>query len=99
VDSSMAKSACTASANCWDGTVRSCSGDNTCVAQDSNCPLADGYVSCDGVAKPCSPCPDIPCPRENRLCSDDWDCNSYPGCEGCFCSELEGGLKICECPR
>src|SRR6478752_5860402 len=63
------KSLCTASANCWDGSTVSCSGNNSttsCSATDSNCSVHQrGSVTCDGVTTSCPICPcDLDCAAE-----------------------------------
>ncbi len=53
------KALCTATANCWNGTTVSCSGNNSttsCSATDSNCGGGQrGSVTCDGVTVFCPP--------------------------------------------
>lgn len=51
---------CSASADCWDGSTRSCSGGSgsTCTAVDSNCNSnVDGYAQCGSSTYSCPPCP------------------------------------------
>lgn len=73
----LEKSACNATANCWDGTTRSCSGNTSCSAVDSNCSGGQrGSVTCDGVTTQCpSCCPDLDCTAERASCASD--------CAGC----------------
>ena|ERR1700724_34982 len=51
-----AKSLCTATAQCFPGTVTCSSNTSTtsCSAADRNCPNERGHVTCDGVTTYCS---------------------------------------------
>jgi hypothetical protein len=94
---------CTATADCWDGTVVTCSGVSPCSYRDSSCPSVRGSVTCGGVTKYCETCPIEYCPMENKLCADDEECQSGGGmyCMLCFCLpehpyEPATGYCICE---
>lgn len=66
---------CSATANCWDGSTRSCQGYNStvsCTAVDSNCPGQRGYVTCDGTTTLCPACPP-------GSCGEDW-CQDEDAC-------------------
>jgi hypothetical protein len=73
------KSACSATANCATGTV-SCNGNNSCVAQDRECPYEQGSVTCDGVTTLCpTDCCSTGTPRQRACCrcavtGNCWDC-------------------------
>lgn len=54
------QSTCSAWANCEDGTMVDCTGENTCTAVDQDCSVGqEGYVECDGVRTSCPSC--CPC--------------------------------------
>jgi hypothetical protein len=89
---------CTATAFCWDGSTRSCSGYGTCKSFDSYCP-SPGYAECGETRVYCPPCPS--CPREGAFCWDNSDCQPPdPGCVQCVCAieMAERPGPICLCP-
>ena len=94
-----AKSACTASANCWNGGTVDCSGSGSCSAADGNCSWGEpGHVTCDGATTWCSSCPGCGpywCNGEsscvaycnNLGCDYDYTCSDYPSCsDNCRCT-------------
>jgi hypothetical protein len=86
---------CSATAYCWDGTTRSCQGNNSttsCTAVDSNCPGQRGYVTCDGATTYCPTCPPGECGED--WCQDEDNCASscYPcdytyTCNPTYCTD------------
>jgi hypothetical protein len=93
----VGKSLCTATANCGDGTMVSCSSNtstSSCSAADHNCPEV-GHVTCDGVTTWCSnPCP-CTCSYLASLCAQDcypcavssFSCLDPASCDySCHCS-------------
>jgi len=95
-----AKSACTASASCWNGGSVDCSGSSSCSASDGNCSWGEpGHVTCDGATISCSACPgcgpnwctgnhENACEAScaNLGCDADFECSDYPSCsENCRC--------------
>lgn len=77
------KSLCSATANCYPGTVTCHDYTNpaNCTAVDRSCPEEQGHVTCNGVTTWCpTACPcDSGGPREFACCqcaqtSDCWDC-------------------------
>jgi hypothetical protein len=101
----QSESTCTATAFCWDGSTRSCSGSTLCKSVDSNCSYQRGYVECDSKRFYCPSCPT--CSMENYSCDYHEDCQPYgePLCLSCYCSEERdprdpAGLPIgfCICP-
>ena len=62
---------CSATAQCHNGTTRSCSSGGTCTAVDSNCNNNQrGYVNCGGTVTYCPVCP-----PSGPDCSIDGYCN------------------------
>jgi hypothetical protein len=91
------KALCNASANCWDGSTVSCSGNNSttsCSAADSNCSGGQrGSVTCDGVTTFCPPCPcDLNCAEERSFCIQD--CSPCPAIFSC---NLTACTTSCRC--
>lgn len=69
---------CSASADCWDGTTRSCSGGSgtTCIAVDSNCNSGQaGYARCGSTTYACPACPSS-CSFEGASCTSSAFCAS-----------------------
>jgi hypothetical protein len=89
--SGLEKATCTA--NCWDGSILSCTG-STCSGTNSNCGGGvRGSVTCDGTTTLCpSCCPDLNCAEERSLCESD--------CAGCpftfSCSQTTCNVS-CHC--
>jgi len=97
----LEKALCSATANCWDGTTRSCQGNNSvtaCVGVDSNCPTQRGYVTCDGATQYCPICPtsggcpsnwctfEAECASSCFPCDYTYTCNGEPYCtDRCRC--------------
>ncbi len=70
---------CSASADCWDGSTRSCSGGSgsTCTAVDSNCGSGvAGYARCGSSTYNCPPCPSSGCSFNGASCSSSAFCAS-----------------------
>ena len=91
------KALCTASANCWDGSTVSCSGNNSttsCSATDSNCGGGQrGSVTCDGVTTFCPPCPcNLDCAAERADCISTCD-----PCPAIFSCSLSTCTVHCHC--
>lgn len=90
------KALCSAAASCNDGTIVSCTGNNSttsCSASDRNCAVGErGHVTCDGVTTVCpTPCP-VDC---DQL---EWNCASgcYP-CDYNFSCDPSTGFHSCRC--
>lgn len=90
------KALCSAAASCNDGTLVSCTGNNSttsCVGADRNCSVGErGHVTCDGVTKWCA----TPCPVDcDQL---EWNCSSscYP-CNYNFTCDPATGDWSCRC--
>jgi hypothetical protein len=80
------KSACTATAQCYSGTV-SCSGNSSCSAQDRDCAIPTaGQVTCDGVTTGCP----VACTICDQ-CAATGDCIK--------CCQCDYGLSIIMCSR
>ena len=91
------KALCSATANCWDGSTVSCSGNNSttsCSATDSNCLVHQrGSVTCDGVTTSCPICPcDLNCTEERANCASD--CSP---CAFTFSCSLSTCTVTCHC--
>jgi hypothetical protein len=98
VEGGATESTCHASATCWDSSTLYCEGESDCSAQDSFCPILDGYVVCDSVRTNCPSCPG--CLIEGAVCWDDDDCEVIgdPDCANCFCkAPLPYGQGFCHC--
>jgi hypothetical protein len=96
------KALCSAQANCWDGSVISCQGNNSttsCSATDSNCSAGQrGSVTCDGNTTLCPACPPQDCGPDFCTWEDEDNCaaSCYPcsyrlTCNTTYCFE------ICRC--
>ena len=63
---------CSASANCWNDTVVSCSDSSSpcdCTGVDSSCSAGQrGYVRCNGVTTYCPVCPTGDCAQQCKPC-------------------------------
>jgi hypothetical protein len=97
------KALCNASANCWNGTTVSCSGNNSttsCSATDSNCSAHQrGSVTCDGVTTSCPACPcDLNCTEARAECADL--CSPCPAITTCSLSTCTSTCrcKFSSCP-
>jgi hypothetical protein len=91
------KALCNATANCWDGSTVSCSGNNSttsCSATDSNCSVGQrGSVTCDGVTTLCPACPcDLDCAAERADCIGTCD-----PCPALFSCSLSTCTVSCHC--
>jgi hypothetical protein len=75
---------CSATANCWDGTTKSCTwsgAGGTCTATDSNCDAGiRGSVNCNGTVTSCLQCP---CGTPMCCqCASSGDCFACCRCDG-----------------
>jgi len=60
----------TCSANCWDGSVVTCTG-TTCTGTNSNCAAGErGRVICDGNPTKCPKCPPPDCTALENQCAE-----------------------------
>lgn len=89
--SGLEKATCTA--NCWDGSIVTCTG-NSCSGTNSNCGGGvRGSVTCDGVSTLCpSCCGDLNCAEERSNCESE--------CAGCpfnFSCSLSTCIVTCHC--
>jgi hypothetical protein len=94
---------CSATADCWDGSQRTCTASGTsaqCSFVDSNCPDQRGYCwSSDEGYKYCPRCPcnAPPCSKyEGQKCKPGTRsplCDTFGICAHCFCTS--GGIYIC----
>jgi hypothetical protein len=90
------KSLCTATANCFPGTV-TCSSNtsvSSCSAADRNCNAEQGHVTCDGVTTWCSPA----CPVPD--CGPYWctqDCDALCPCGGTLICNTNPCTSHCKC--
>ncbi|HSS52332.1 MAG TPA: hypothetical protein VLX28_25600 [Thermoanaerobaculia bacterium] len=88
------KSLCTATANCFPGTV-TCSSNtsvSSCSAADRNCNVERGHVTCDGSTTWCP----TACPG----CPPDWcteDCDSSCPCGGTLSCNASLCTSHCNC--
>lgn len=87
----LEKATCTA--NCWDGSVVSCTG-NSCSGTNSNCGGGQrGSVTCDGQTTLCPACPcDLNCAEERSLCESD-----CAGCPFTFSCSTSTCTTSCHC--
>lgn len=82
----LEKALCTATANCFPGTV-TCSGYNSitsCSSADRNCPTEQGHVTCDGHTTVCSAactCTGTPLQVACCMCAQTGDCFSCCRCD------------------
>jgi len=93
---SMAKSQCTATANCASGTV-SCQGNNSpssCTAVDRNCAVGEpGHVTCDGVTTWCPTACPCTCEQLETWCSQE----CYPCSYNFTCIDPDNCDYFCHC--
>jgi len=101
---------CDAYADCYDGSVVSCTGASYCTYVDSSCPVQRGYVECDGVKTYCPSCPIEECVMDGKKCGSDANCRPsfLPECKYCVCSLMEASgselaseaasIGLCLCP-
>ena len=96
-----ARSICTASVDCYDGSTVSCTGNSLCSPSPDQVCLPDdvgGSVTCDGNTTSCPPCPDC---SVTNMCETVQDCYEVPHCTpgkraGCFSSPVTG-CTFCLC--
>ena len=90
------KALCSAAASCNDGTIVSCTGNNSttsCSGSDRNCAVGErGHVTCDGNTTVCpTPCP-VDCDQLEQDCA--WTCNP---CNYNFSCNPDTGFHSCHC--
>lgn len=90
---------CTATIDCWDDSVISCSGSSPCTYQSSSCPTEDGWVECGGVRTKCPRCRVMEtCSLYGASCYVDLDCRppGEPACDLCICIH-QNPIGSCMC--
>jgi hypothetical protein len=87
---------CYAAARCENDRRIDCEGTNVCVSQDHTCPIANGWVRCDGVTTYCpDPCfHPTDCDTQGDYCTTDLDCNPV---DMLMCAICECEYGSCEC--
>jgi hypothetical protein len=96
------KALCSAQANCWDGSVIGCLGNNSttsCSATDSNCAAGQrGSVTCDGNTTWCPACPPRDCGPDFCSFQHEDDCAaSCSPCTSTFTCNFTFCFERCKC--